>query len=409
MNEGRNLSARLAPIALVTGLLLTAACSGSQRYPIGLATDEGMRHATYDLLVSYRPGSSELMSSDWRLDNFGPGEENFGVPKTTERYTRTIALDHDGDDRADARSRIPAYDLLFKHRRNDGVIFMSTLPVSQHAGQRDLDIILRDFVESASHAGHITHNFEVGSSRTSAQMASRILSTRAVTVDGYPAHEVIFEVANVQQLELTPEARWERGHVVLVRAPFAFTERQYATFAPQRAVPVPFYPVLLAIGYANHPDEFDEGHAAFEDLVRRVRIGRTQDLSSVRSSLTTCDENYRSVALLTRTNGRASLFADSGDTEFLTCVRNTLGRFRFSESEWPHTFVIDQVDPRSGAGETTAGGVAEPAAPAPPPSAPSAPTPAPAETSGTPADAEAAPSPDPSAAPAGTDATPAAP
>lgn len=355
---------RCAPFLICTFAWFHSACGKPPEYPLAATTENGVQHATYDYAIAYQPGTQELMGSEWRLDNFAPGEEGLGVPKTTDRYMRSLALDHDGDDRVDARASTPAVDFLFNHRRNDGVVFVSSLPLSQHAEERGLDIILRNFVESASSAGHIKYDFELTSSGGPAAMASRILTSRAVTVDGFPAHEVIFEVANVQQLELTPDARWERGHLILVRPDFAFTELQYR---PNTAPPrddVPFYPVLLAIGYANHPDEFDAGHPAFADLVSRIRIGRGQSLANVTQAVANCAPDLGPVSILTRTDGFVATHSMTGDEEVDACVRRGVRRYRFRRSEWPRTYRFPQVARRTGTG-TTAGRGMEPPAPAP--------------------------------------------
>ncbi|MBK8412004.1 MAG: hypothetical protein IPL19_29015 [Sandaracinaceae bacterium] len=125
-------------------------------------------------------------------------------------------------------------------------------------------------------------------------MASRILASRPTRVHGFPAHEVIFEVANVQQLELSPSARWERGHVVLVRAEMVFGQRQ---LYPSIRVPdlgrgvgqESFYPVLMVIGYANHPDKFDAHHDEFRDFLSHIHIGDVWDTDALEAARAQCD------------------------------------------------------------------------------------------------------------------------
>jgi hypothetical protein len=279
-------------LALPAFSLALAACS-TPHFPIGTLQDDVFRHVTYDYGVTLARGSGQLMGDDWRLDNYVATPNGLGEPKRTSAYMSRISLDHDGDDVRDMNLSIPTYDLLFKHRRNDGLIFVSTFPISQHDSERDLSVMLRDYVESASHAGRITHNYQQRTSRTSAQMASRILTSREVSVDGFPAHEVIFEVANVQQLELTPSARWERGHVVLVRTELVFNDMQFRERAPVTGTTRPpreghFYPVLMVIGYSNHPDEYDAGHPDFRSLLHRIRIGGTLDNRTLRGHAERC-------------------------------------------------------------------------------------------------------------------------
>lgn len=347
---------RIKCSASLVSLTLALAACGAGRYPIASLTNESFRHVTYDYSVAAQGGTGQLMSSDWRLDNYIPSTEGLGEPKETDEYTSRVGLDNDGDGTFETRVTIPTYDLLFKHRRDDGVVFLSTFPISQHASERELSVILRDFVESAAASGEIRHNYVAGSSRVSAPMASRILVSRPVRVHGYPAHEVIFEVANVQQLELSPSARWERGHVVLVRADMVFGQRQR-----QPSVRVPsvgrgvgqetFYPVLMVIGYANHPDEFDAHHDEFRDLLNRVRIGET-DTRALEAARASCDIDQLDVMV---SDGKVlfSSLVQRGDE--MRCVEDALVAVQFPESPWMRTFSVRSPALRAEDAATTAG------------------------------------------------------
>lgn len=343
------------PALLVVSLAL-AACT-TAHFPIGTLHDDAFRHVTYDYGVMLARDTGRLMGDDWRLDNFVPAPSGLGEPKRTSAYMSRIALDADGDDVHETSLSIPTYDLLFKHRRNDGLIFISTFPISQHDGERELSVMLRDFVESASHAGRITHNYQQRTSRTSAQMASRILMSRAVSVDGFPAHEVVFEVANVQQLELTPSARWERGHVVLVRTELVFNAEQFR----QRSVAAtttrglrggPFYPVLMVIGYSNHPDEYDAHHPDFRGLLHRIRIGDTLDNRTLRGHAERCGVDRLDLMLSGAQVAHASLVPSS---EEWSCLGGHVARARFPRAEWVRTLSLRRTSLRVAGGITTAG------------------------------------------------------
>ena len=348
---------RIKCSASLVSLTLALAACGAGRYPIASLTNESFRHVTYDYSVAAQGGTGQLMSSDWRLDNYIPSTEGLGEPKETDEYTSRVGLDNDGDGTFETRVTIPTYDLLFKHRRDDGVVFLSTFPISQHASERELSVMLRDFVESAAASGEITHNYNGSSSRAEAPMASRILASRPTRVHGFPAHEVVFEVANVQQLELSPSARWERGHVVLVRAEMVFGQRQLYP-----AVRVPdlgrgvgqesFYPVLMVVGYANHPDEFDAHHDEFRDFLSRIHIGDVWDTDALEAARAQCDIDQLDVMV---SDGKVlfSSLVQRGDE--MRCIEDALLAVRFPESTWMRTFSVRARPLRSENGATTAG------------------------------------------------------
>jgi hypothetical protein len=341
--------------------LAFAACAASAgQYPIATLQDGTFHHVNYDYSVVTQGGTGELMSGDWRLDNYAPaasGTAGLGEPKVTGPYVAEVGLDGDGDGEFEGRVTLPTFDLLFKHRRDDGRIFLSTFPISQHASERELSVMLRDFVESAAASGEITHNYNGSSSRAEAPMASRILASRPTRVHGFPAHEVVFEVANVQQLELSPSARWERGHVVLVRAEMVFGQRQLYP-----AVRVPdlgrgvgqesFYPVLMVVGYANHPDEFDAHHDEFRDFLSRIHIGDVWDTDALEAARAQCDIDQLDVMV---SDGKVlfSSLVQRGDE--MRCIEDALLAVRFPESTWMRTFSVRARPLRSENGATTAG------------------------------------------------------
>lgn len=346
---------------LVATVLGVAACaSGAPRYPIATLRDGVFRHVTYDYSVAPQGGTGELMSSEWRLDNYAPaipGTVGLGEPKVTAPYVGEIGLDGDGDGVYEARATLPTFDLLFKHRQDDGAIFVSTFPVSQHASERSLAVMLRDLVESAAASGEITHNYSDSSSRAAAPMASRILATRPTQVHGFPAHEVIFEVANVQQLELSPSARWERGHLVLVRAELVFGQRQLhpgirvQTLARgvRHAI---FYPVLMVIGYANHPDEFDAHQDEFRDFLSRIRIGDAWPTDALEAVRGLCDIDQLDVIVSDGKVLYSSLVPSSDEHR---CAEEGLLAVQLPESPWMRTFSVRARPLRAENGATTAG------------------------------------------------------
>lgn len=351
----RSFSLTILALSVVAAL----ACAGQgSRFPIASLDGEGFHHVTYDYSVLSDPRAGDLLSRDWRLDNYVPSEEGLGEPKEGDDYVAEIGLDSDGDGEYETRVKIPTFDLLYKHRRNDGRLFLSTIPISQYDSERELSVMLRDLVGRASHGGRVTYDFTRGTARASGEMASRILTSRPVTVSGYPAHEVIFEVANVQQLELTPDARWVRSHIVIVRTDFVFTRNQLgpAFRVPTigRSIPTgTFYPVLMVIGYSNHPDEFDDHHPEFRDFVSRVRLSDGFPLDALEATRATCGIEQLDVIVSQGLVYQSSLPYRSEQAQ---CASDGLMAITMADSPWRRTFSVRAQPLRSPGGTTTAGG-----------------------------------------------------
>lgn len=104
---------------------------------------------------------------------------------------------------------------------------------------RELRILVQDYIDAVSGVG--LTDVQIGPQKHLVQQrrfATRTVSTEAVTISGHEAFAATFEVANVDQLKLEPDSRWERARVVLVRTPFGF----YKRFTSE-----PPLPVLMAL------------------------------------------------------------------------------------------------------------------------------------------------------------------
>jgi hypothetical protein len=122
---------------------------------------------------------------------------------------------------------------------------------------------------------------EAGAAGVSKRFASHVLRREACSVSGIPAYRVDFEVANVDQLQLTPEARWVRQRVVLVRAPFEHTIK-HRQLKDQ-------LPVVLVAGLTSAPEDFERLVKHLDLLLDRVVIGSSKDaLASSQPVANTC-------------------------------------------------------------------------------------------------------------------------
>jgi hypothetical protein len=72
------------------------------------------------------------------------------VSKVGENYTRKLRLDGDGDGRYEEIATIPTFDLKLVNERDDGVIWLRTLPISKDLVQKDLRVLARNYVDAAS-------------------------------------------------------------------------------------------------------------------------------------------------------------------------------------------------------------------------------------------------------------------
>lgn len=206
----------------------------------------------------------EAVGDDWRLENFAVDAE--GRPTTAlegPRYAYRLAADMDGDGEIETVADQPYWDVRFRHRRDAGELWVSTLPLSSELGETQLRVLARRYVEAVSGTGIALVQLGSELGLVQRRYATRVIAERSVVIDDFDAFEVVFEVANVEQLQLDASARWQRARVVLVRPGLYWRPASYG---------LQVLPVVMTIGYVNHPSDFASNEGAFDRLVGRILI-----------------------------------------------------------------------------------------------------------------------------------------
>jgi hypothetical protein len=288
----------------IVALLFVTACgaSGPVLSRAGLTDD---RYALHVAAVS--PGV--FVSNDWMVENFVRVEPGPVKLKRGEAYDAIYRLDLNNDGRAD-EFREHGYVLKLRHRRNVGVLWSSVVPLPRSMEQTELRVLARLLVDAASRdtvsLSVVERTLEVSTRR----LATRMLDQGPVAVRGYEGYRVVFEVADVDQESLTPNASWERREVMLVRPGFVWLAH--------RRVPAPG---LLLIGHANLPDDFASTQPDFERFVAAFEF-REAELEGSRRALAACAPNAELVGVA-RINELPQRYASIGDEDAGDCFAET--------------------------------------------------------------------------------------
>lgn len=113
-------------------------------------------------------------------------------------------------------------------------------------------------------------------------------------VYGHEAYTAIVEIANIDQLKLSPDSRWHRAELVLIRThylwqPVGLTKR--------------YYPVFMMAGYSNLPEDFDSGRSEFYDFLKRIKLSTYPALTKEEEALVLkCTPGSDVVRLIAKTN-----------------------------------------------------------------------------------------------------------
>lgn len=205
------------------------------------------------------------LTNDWLLDNYYTRGTRL-VLKDGDAYQVEYQLDTDGDGQGDQSETLPLYDLRYKHRQRDAVIWLRTFPISTDLREKELRVLLHRYVDEVAGAGYEAVQLHANRHIVSEKRyAAEVLEEGNASLAGVEAYEATIEVANVDRLKLEENRREVRVRLVLARPGFSID----VTRLGKRPVS---FPVLLLAGYANLPGDFEQDSPAFESLLQQIAI-----------------------------------------------------------------------------------------------------------------------------------------
>ncbi|MGC4064727.1 MAG: hypothetical protein QM784_08805 [Polyangiaceae bacterium] len=245
-----------------------------------------------------------------------------------------MKLDTNDDGEIDKKLDYPRYDVLLTHRRSDAEIWLSTLPLSGKNGEKDLHVLLERFVEGISGTGSVvvvnlseTQKVAVGDKR----YATRVVEQRSVLVDGVEGLEALIEVANVDQLQLSPESRWARSKVVLLRPGFKYTLGADATGTAKHS-----WPVLVMAGYTNSAEGFPENLGDFDRFLGQIDFLSDDEVVARNASDILNCSGTQSFDIELKLDGTGAI--SKLPKNLSICMRRLVSRLRFTATGMPRTY-----------------------------------------------------------------------
>lgn len=254
----KSLVSAVAAGVLAVGLL---ACGP----PATVAFDGyGYKHQKYGYRLLNQSGD-KLLPPEWQLDNLYWTPAKKLEQKHTPDYLATFRFDMNGDGATDRDERGFLYDLRFKHTKRDATIWVRTLPISTDLREKDLRVLVQRYVDEVSGAGF--EAVQLGPNSIiirEKRYAASVISRGSFTVAKQEAFETTFDVANVDEVAVSPNARKTRVRIALVRTPFTYPKKQLDKVE---------FPVLMLVGYANLPEDFAKDEPAFNGVLSHLQIG----------------------------------------------------------------------------------------------------------------------------------------
>lgn len=315
---------------LVLGVLAMG-CSPSASTAGGSA----LVHPQFPYGVSYDDADAKsVMGDDWKLETYRRKRQRSArSPIELERkegYEATYLFDVDDDDKTDDKVRLPIPDLLFVNRRTNARLEVVTLLLDSVFARKELRVLLQNVVEGGTGTRSLFVGFGRSAVGVEKRYASRLVESHEATLGGQPGLVATIEHADLDQMQLTPNARARRTRLFLMRAPFDY----YARGSADASGVTHFhqYKALLMVEYSNAPEDFDAQHPEFLRLMSKLHfIGDLRMLDYLRDELAACAKGKpsdASISLEISGQGRATLRASSGLA--LVCTTNLVKAYPFA-------------------------------------------------------------------------------
>jgi hypothetical protein len=219
-------------------------------------------------------GKQSLLPAQWRLMNFSVDSK--GRPEFMLRgdaYRSKIKVETENG--TGLLGEIITHDLKFSHAQSEGFLWLRVLPLPNRIVHKSLKVVAQEWANGLTGTA-LDFSFGSGSAPSknvsvgvdSQRVATTILTSQPREIAGHKAHEVLFDMVNMDQLEMNPNAPRTRVRAVFIQAPVTKKTPPPGEYADVSAE----FAACLFVGYANSAESFDRLTPAFDDFLSRLEI-----------------------------------------------------------------------------------------------------------------------------------------
>lgn len=209
-----------------------------------------------------------MLPGSWAIDNYRKDRSQW-IRKNQGGYITRYEFDNNDDGTSDDAVETFTYALRYEHSVISGVIWLRNSLIPNKLRSKSLRVLMQTYIAELAgptyeivRSGLATSRIPVGRPH-----AAAIVAQGPVTVAGQAAYMATFDIADVDQIKLTPDVHTQRVQLVLMRAPQ--DEKVVHSQADRKDTT---YPVIVLMGYSSMPADFQAGLEDFHDLLRRLTI-----------------------------------------------------------------------------------------------------------------------------------------
>ena len=236
------------------GILALVTTSGLACAHQGFLENEFVGHDGYR--ISYtQAATTSIVPSEWRLEDYFFNKQ--GKPND-EKDDRTYqeTMDWEDDTGRSFRVTYQFLDLKWRHK-NASLLYVFTIPLPPRQRNLNLDAFVEQW---ANDYNGLQFSFKRAEAR---RIASTIVESKARQIDGHAAHEVTFDVVDMDQLQLDPKAPRTRIRAV-------FIKDLLRNLGPRLS----HVPAYLLVAYESSDSHFETLVPDYEGLLSRIRFDK---------------------------------------------------------------------------------------------------------------------------------------
>ena len=236
------------------GILALVVTSGLACAHQGFLDSEFVGHDGYR--ISYtEAATTSIVPSEWRLENYFFDKKGKPYDEKDDRiYENT--MDWEDDTGRTFQVTYQFLDLKWRHK-NASLLYVCTIPLPPRQRNLNLDAFVEQW---ANDYNGLQFSFKRAEAR---RIASKIVESKARQIDGHAAHEVTFDVVDMDQLQPDPKAPRTRIRAV-------FIKDLLRNLGPRLS----HVPAYLLVAYESSDSHFETLVPDYEGLLSRIRFDK---------------------------------------------------------------------------------------------------------------------------------------
>jgi len=256
---------RVLTIPLI--LLVLPACGPSAK---GEIRDDGLFIDPCGYCISFAQKPDKVfINNDWLVDDW-IYESGFGgyTKKKGKEYYGNILTDADDDGTMEST---PGYffDLKLINKKTNGVIWIQTFDMPAKHEQKQLDVLLDNYVDSLAGTGYyIEGNIYSLLHSKERKYATKIVQQQTTTLGNRNAIRARIEIADIDQQKFNPDTPVDLLEVVILKVPI-----EKMLYNPNVGLNTTKKgKAILLLGYLNSAPHFEEYLDDFDVFLKLIKF-----------------------------------------------------------------------------------------------------------------------------------------